>query len=470
MAAKNLPVLQLAPPIEAESPPMIPAMYAQPGISIAQITAILIANRKITALIASVIVALAWVVIKLMPKAYDATATIMVNYEVNDPLGGKEFPLNLLDNYISTQLQIMQSPEVLRPVIDQLNLTSNEDFTTGYRGLGTQSDWVMEQLKKRLTVSQRPGTQLIYVSATSKDPEEAARIANTVVNVYLNVQQKRFNDPAALRANRYSQQLAELKEKVAAAQQKVTDFRQQTGLTAISANGADAETVLLTSLEQKYQEAQNARRLAEIRQKTDKSLSADVMDSQLIQGMKNQLSTQEAQMATLRATLGTKHPKVVELQSQMDATRAALERETSTYTSAASSELTAARQLEEKLRVAVEAQRLKLVEMRKQQDEGAKLLVELESAQQVYRRALDGYDQIMAAAAGHYSNINLLNEAQIPVKATKPNKPKLFILGCAVAVFFGAAGPFLFGLIVDRRVRCRDDIERDMGVPVLAEL
>ena len=469
MAARSLPVLQVAPPASPEAP-ILPTAYAQPGLSIAQIVSLLWANRLATGIIVVVIAALAFAVIKMLPKSYDATATVMVNYEVNDPLAGKEFPLGLLDNYIATQIEIMRSPEVLLPVAEQLKLTSNGEFTQGYSGLGSLSDWVIEQLKKKLTITHGAGTQLIYVDVASKNAEEAARIANTVVNVYLGVQQKRFNDPAALRANRYSQQLAELKDKVAAAQEKVTDFRQQTGLTSLATVNGDSDAALLTSLEEKYQEAQNARRAAEVKQATDKTFSGDAMNSTLLQGLKGQLSRDEAQMAQLRATLGPKHPKVVELQSQIDATKASLAKELETYTYASSSELAAARALEEKMRVAVAAQRAKVVAMRKEQDEGGKLLLELESAQAVYKRALDGYDQIIAAAAGHYSNINLLTPAQVPVKATKPNKPKLMILGIAAGLFMGTALPFLYSLLIDRRVRCRDDIERDMGIPVLAEL
>jgi capsular polysaccharide biosynthesis protein len=39
----------------------------------------------------------------------------------------------------------------------------------------------------------------------------------------------------------------------------------------------------------------------------------------------------------------------------------------------------------------------------------------------------------------------------------------------AAGLILGLFGPFLFELL-NRRVRCRDDVERELGVPVLAEL
>jgi len=106
---------------------------------------------------------------------------------------------------------------------------------------------------------------------------------------------------------------------------------------------------------------------------------------------------------------------------------------------------------------------------KEKQDEGAKLALELESARAVYKQALDGYDKIMAAAGGRYSNVSLMNAAEIPIKSTKPNKQKLLMMAFVMSIFCGVGAPFLYELLMQRRIRCRDDLERDLGLPVLAE-
>jgi len=107
--------------------------------------------------------------------------------------------------------------------------------------------------------------------------------------------------------------------------------------------------------------------------------------------------------------------------------------------------------------------------VRKVQDQGAKLELELESAQSVYKRALDGYDQIMFATAGSPTNVSFVSRGAIPADATKPNKPKLFLMGIFFALFVGLASPVVYELMFDRRLHCRDDFERYFGIPVLAE-
>ena len=144
--------------------------------------------------------------------------------------------------------------------------------------------------------------------------------------------------------------------------------------------------------------------------------------------------------------------------------------EVQVFSATTATQLSRARELESKLSEAVAAQRAKVLETRRMQDEGSKLLVERDSAQAVFKRALDGYDQILFAAVGHDANVSFVSRATPPVKATKPNKMKLFVMGSFVGLLLGFAGPVAYELFYDRRLRCRDDIERGFGIPVLAVL
>jgi succinoglycan biosynthesis transport protein ExoP len=187
------------------------------------------------------------------------------------------------------------------------------------------------------------------------------------------------------------------------------------------------------------------------------------MTSALIQNLKTQISTLQAELAQSSTTLGPKHPKVLELQSQIAAARRSLEREIQSFSQNSSSNVASATELDEKSRRAVEEQRAKLLKIRQMQDEGQKLQLELESAQTVYKRALDGYDKIMFASS------TMVSRATPPVESSKPNKMLLLAIGAMLAALIGATGPLAYELAFDRRLHCRDDIERHLGLPVLAE-
>lgn len=456
-------------PQQAEmSMPMVPEEFAHPGLSLAQISAILWASRKPFLIIAFSVLLITVVYAKILPKTYSASATLMVRYEVNE--GGKQYAINALGSWVSTQIDLMQSSEVLDPVIERLDLAHDKAFAAGFNGAeDARIPYVEKNLAKALEIVQgAQANQLIYITASAQDPVLAANIANAVADVYKEKEISWVNTPAAERAREYSKQLAELKAKVQAAQDQVTAFRQKTGITDVVTEN-DTETQNLTNLEQKLQEAQNARRNLEAQQVDTNT--ADVQASNVVQTLKTQLATQQALLAQLQTTMGPQHPKVLELKSQIEATQRALTQEAHGFNETKTASLKIARDLEQKLQAATNEQRAKVLAYRKIRDDGSKLVLELESAQAVYKRALDGYDQIMFAssAAEQQSNINFVSRATPSVKATKPNKMKLVMMGFIGGIFLGLAGPLGFDLLFNRRIRCKDDIERDLGLPVLAE-
>jgi polysaccharide biosynthesis transport protein len=448
-------------------------------VSPQQIFAVLWAYRKQTIIIVAALLVLSVVVIKLLPKSYQATATLMVNTDIRDPLAGKD-ATGIGGGYIPTEIQLMQSPEVLLPVIDQLNLTSIKEYTAGYRGLSKTNgtgdsndvslrDWVRQKLQKDLQIDQGgQGALLINISASAREPYRAAEIANTIADVYMAQQKQRLEDPAVQRAKRYAEQLAELKQKVNAAQDQVAAYRQRTGVVDLSAQRS-VESEVLGNMEHRLDDAQNARRSAEVKRSGNQAVSSGVLQSPMINGLKAQLAAQEVRLAQLTSTLGGQHPKVLELQANIDANKRAIASELSAYSSSTTEDVVAAREFEQKLEAAIEAQRTKVLAIRARQDEGNKAVLELESAQAVYKRALDGYDEIMFASAGKYTYVNLVSRAAIPLQSNKPNKMKLLLVAALLSVLAGLGGPAAYEIFLNRRIRCVEDLERSFGVPVLIE-
>jgi polysaccharide biosynthesis transport protein len=472
---RNLPVLAVARSVPAAVTPGYetaqPIASASPGLSLQQILSILRAYRLPTLAIVVTISVLMAGLIKLMPKTYTATTTMMVNPEGNDPLatnpGAATTPMF---NYMSTESQLMLSPEVLLPVIDKLDLTKDKNYAAGYMGDGsTLRDWVRENLLKSLDIQLGAfGSQLIQVNASARNPQLAAQIANTLADLYLTQQRERVSGPASERAKTYAMELAELKNKVRIAQDQVTAFRQRTGVTDTTAKNASVEQALLGMLEGKLQDAENVRRMAEVKAASTQNANT-ATGSAGVQTLRALLNTQQTQLAQLRTTYGVQHPKVMELENQIHATQRNLDSELHGVSSANTSDLAAAGQLEAKMRAAVEEQRKKVLGVNKLQDEGMKFELELESAQSVYKRALDGYDQIMFASGGHVANISVVSRAVPPQKATKPNKLKLLFLGVMAGIAVGVLTPLIYELLINRRIRCRDDFERDFDLPVLME-
>jgi uncharacterized protein involved in exopolysaccharide biosynthesis len=230
----------------------------------------------------------------------------------------------------------------------------------------------------------------------------------------------------------------------------------------------DSASQALASLQAKLLEAQNTRRSLEAKRTGQQSTTDEALASQQIGTLKGQISDLQAQLAQKSPTLGARHPVIVELTSRLESTRRSLANAIAALSENNSTELSRARELEDKLERAVAEQRQKVLGFHQLEDDEQKLMVELESAQAVYKRALDGYDQIMFASVGNYTNVSIISRATEPLKPSKPNKLKLLAVGVFFGLSIGLAVPVGYELFVNRRLRCRDDIERDFGLPVLA--
>ena len=66
--------------------------------------------------------------------------------------------------------------------------------------------------------------------------------------------------------------------------------------------------------------------------------------------------------------------------------------------------------------------------------------------------------------------LKLVSRAVPPLRASKPNKMKLMLMVLMLGLGLGVGAPLAYGRFVARRLRCRDDVERDFGIAVLAQL
>jgi len=446
-------------------------------MSLAQIISILRFYWKYTLVIAAVVLVLAAVIIKILPRTYTATATLIVDPGKNDPLAvSTNLPNDQMTmmGYVATQLELIQSPVILMRVVDRMKLTQDEYFTAGFSGNDANGlrEYAEKNLAESISVTLGRGGELLYVTAAARGPVLAANMANAVADTYMEEEKIRLSGPAGERARLYTEDLSQLRAKVAAAQDKLSAFLQQKGITDLhtSTDPTDTESQGLKSLEDKLLDAQNVRRALEAKSAGHQEVADEALGSQVIQGLKEKVSDQEIKLSQLSSTYGAKHPKVIEIKSQLALTRQELNKELRALSDNTETQLQRARELEKKYGQAVAEQRTKVMNLREQQGQGAKLMLELDSAQSVYKRALDGYDHFLFASADKGSDVSLVSRATPPVKATDPNKIKLMLMGIVAGIALGLVLPFFYELLFSRRLRCRDDIERAFGIPVLAQL
>jgi len=460
-------------------PPLLPADFLRQGFSLGQLLAILNAYRRVILIAALVAMVLAGLVSKLiLKKAYDATATVLVDYEVNAPDTNREFPSMLAASYMTTQTAFIGSAAVLGPVLDQLGWLGDAKKKKGYKGSpeGLREYLMWKVLAPKLSVSNPKDSRFIYIGYQSDSPAEAAKVANTVAEVYLREHGARLREPARQRAEEYMKSVDDLKARFVAAQKEVAAFRQRTGLIDLDGKG-QMEEERLRDFNGALLQAEVEGKIANIRQRQvarlrSGSTDADVEFAQSpgVVRIKQDLLTAEARFLELKKTLGPRHPDYIIAESLVRDLRAKLAQEVSGFSSGVvDSAQTAAGQssaLVQSLRGRIDAERDKLLSVREQQDEASRLLSERDAAEKLYKLALDQYGQIIRNAETQYNDVSLVAPATPPATHTKPKSSVNVVLGFLGGLVCAAFACFLWEL-KHRRVRCIEDFELEFGEPPL---
>jgi len=123
-----------------------------PGMSLAQIIAIIRFYWKFALMIAAAVVFLSAVIIKFLPRTYTATATLIVDRGKTDPLAAVANLSNAeMTGHLATQLELIQSPVILLRVVDRMQLTQDKEFAAGFNG--HDSNGLREYTEKNLAQS-----------------------------------------------------------------------------------------------------------------------------------------------------------------------------------------------------------------------------------------------------------------------------------------------------------------------------
>lgn len=464
-----------------QAPAHLPAEFLSQTLSLGQLIAIVRAYFKAIVLGALLTMVLAVAVSKLwLSKVYVATATVLADYEVNAPDTNREFPSNLAASYMATQVEFIGSALVLGKVLDALNLASDASMTKGYAGpaSGLRQHLISKVLGGNLSISNPKDSRLIYVTYQAKSPEMAAKVANAVASTYLSEIRERVQAPAKARAEQYLQSVAELKDKLTAAETAVAEFRKRTGLIDLETRG-DADSRRLEDLNAALLQAEVDYRDASARAQQVARLGeggdADVefTSSPGVTQIKQDLLVAERRLLELSKVLGPRHPNYIAAEAEVRNLRAKLSQELSGFGSGvvanARTRAGVSSSMVQSLKQRMRQEREQLLATREQQDESGRLLRELEAAEKLYNLALDNYGQIVRTAESQYSNISLLAEAIPPARHSKPKTTVNMLLGLVGGGVLSTLLCLLWEL-THRRIRSAADFEQLLGEAPLSDL
>ncbi|AZO47456.1 MAG: chain-length determining protein [Mesorhizobium sp.] len=243
---------------------------------------------------------------------------------------------------VASQVEVISSTDILKQVAAKLNLSKLPEFDEAAKMsalsrllviVGLKSDpneiapeeRVLKKMREKLNVYSVEKSRVIVIEFSSEDPRLAADIPNAIANTYISVQGNAKLESNAAATDWLAPEIADLSKRVKDAEAKVADFRAQSDLL-MGGNNAVLATQQLSELSTELSRVRANRAAAEatadsVRKALQSGGSLDavpeVLNSDLIQRLRERQVELRANIADLSTTLLDNHPRIRALKSQL---------------------------------------------------------------------------------------------------------------------------------------------------------
>ena len=454
-------------------------------MNIRQFLMIMRARWKMACIVFAAVVTASFLLFLVLPNKYTATAALVVDSKLDPVTAAGGASDQVLASYINTQSDVITSVRVAQRVAKSLKLDEEPGVRQKWiEKTGGQGDifvWLAHGLLagKNIVVGAASGsggsatrqTNVIEITAKSRDPKMASEIANGFANAAIQTNIELKVEPAKLYSAWFDQRLAALRADLEAKQKRLSDFQNASGIVATD-DKLDTENARLAELSSQLVAVQSQRQDSQSRQRQvsgENDFLPEVLQSPLIASLKDNLRAADAKKTELAGRLGKNHPDYQAAEAEVTSLRARIATETSKIVASLGSTTQVNMRRENDIRQALEAQKKRVLEMKHDHDEAAVLYGDVTTAQ----RDLDAVSQRLAVtnleSQAQQTNVVLLTAATPPLD---PSSPKLLIL-LGVGIFLGGILGIASAMLVeknDERLREEDDLVGLLGVPVLGRI
>ena len=427
-----------------------------------------------------VVLITAAIVTYFQPREFQAVVFVEVKSTAENPrifgVDSQNVPIH--DPQLApTVFQVIQRTGVLYPVIDELKL--QQKWASGGRVLTREQAY--QKLRSELEVDEVRNTDLLQISVFDVNRQEAADIANKIVDVYQDTRVEEEKELMNRAVTTMNEQVTKQQTRVDNSRAEMERIRDQEHIVDLNPEGIEDTQAPVNDVVRKQEiEVNDAEaKVATLNSKLEQiakvkgpelmrmlpTLDLPDMTLQKILSDYQQSVAQEALL--LNSGLGENHPKVKaqraagevythQLEQQVEAVRAALEKN-----------LRGAQATRDQLRA-------RLDEINAKQLASKNLSANYTRAKNTYikeKLLLDGVrtraqSQAMELAMPRFA-VSVKQKAESPSFPARPRVTLNLLLGAVVGLVVGLGLAFFIEYL-DTSVKTMEDVENLLGVPVLA--
>ena len=419
-----------------------------------------------------------------LPKVYQAVTTLEYDPNPVSPLGssvedvgGQVSQFLMSREFFETQNLIIQSRTVAERVVDRLGLANDP----GFFGQEDNQDWepvaksvAAQSLQGKLSVDPIEDTRLVRLKIRANDPERAATLANMVADAYIEKTMEDRLGSTAAAAEWLAQQLDATRKQLNESEITLHEFKKQHQVLSVSLE--NRQNLLAEEIREYNERLTEARaRRIELQARLERlegaranpeavQDSASGRDSEL-NSLRSTLGSKRTERASLSVRYGDSHPTILELDGEIVALLASIEREVDALIKVAQDDLTEVQAIEAGLsKIQTQAKNAGL-DLNLREIEYSRLNRQRESDSKLYELLLQRTAETDLTRLLHTTHVRVVDRALVPKAAISPMVGLNIIGGSLGGLMLGLALAFVLSQM-DRRIRDVPAVER-LGLTIL---
>jgi len=436
-----------------------------------------ILKRHLWAIAAFVIACVSATVIisSRLEPVYESTVTVDIDRQSPTGVVGQESTQSTLhdsDQFMATQIKMIQSDSVLRPVAENYELREREGQL---EDLGSHTLLDAEEapiVLKNLKVTRPPNTYLLQISYRSTDPHLASDVANDVAKSYL---EHTYNIRIRSSANMSTfmeRQLAELKAKMERSGMALSQFEKELNVI----NPEEKTSILSSRLLQLNTEytgaqAERVRKEAAHNSVSKGSLEAAQVSSQGedLRALMSRQNQARERFAEVQAHFGSNHPEYRKADAHLTEVQLLLNQTQQNIGRRIRIEYEEAVSRERMLAHTIAKTKSEFDRLNARSYEYQALKREAEGDKDLYEELVRKIKEAGINASFQNSNIRIADAARPALKPVFPNTPLNAVLAFVLSMLL-AIGAAILSDMLDSTVRDPEQVARTMNTEVVGSL
>ena len=466
----------------------VPETETSSKIHLAEYWAIVVKRRKLIAVcVAAGLVAGILATVLATPR-YTATAVLDVERQAARPIAfsASQGETGSSQEFLPSQIQLMQSREIAERVVRRLNLLANPQFNPnhytkylpdakGNLPKVPESDVVDAALRVKgwLEVFNLRNTTLVQVSAEAPSPELAAAIPNAVADSYIDWNVESRFKLIGQSSQFLAAQIEQAKAEIEAKEKELLAYSRQREIVPVDSSANPA----LSKLEQVNRDLSVAvgdRVAKEARYEELRSTPADTLaESAGVSTLRTELQRLEREYAEKSNIYKPEWPAMVQLKAQIEESRKGIREATTEAASkavqAARSEYLTALRREESLRAMTRSEQSAAMAQGPSTVEYRNLRVEIDTKRALLDNLLrqQGETEVVSRLRDdQLTSVRIVDRALEPGAPYEPSLQKNLMVSLLLSAAFGFGLAFFLSYL-DRTVRTSEQVERFLQLPAL---